>query len=103
MEIDIESLSEEELVALNHNIVERLKALRQMKTHEKMLDFKIGQHVRFIAPSGERISGLLIRFNKKTVTVVTEGGQRWNVSPGFLKPVDKPRAGKVRQLRRFEI
>jgi hypothetical protein len=26
-------------------------------------------------------------YNRKTVTVLTEGGQRWNVSPHLLSPV----------------
>ena len=28
--------------------------------------------------------GVLTRYNKKTVTVITEGGERWNVAPGLL-------------------
>jgi hypothetical protein len=33
---------------------------------------------------------VLMKYNKKTVTVVTEQGQRWNVSPFLLsKVVDK--------------
>jgi hypothetical protein len=31
--------------------------------------------------------GVLTRYNKKTVTVITEQGQRWNVSPGALRKV----------------
>jgi hypothetical protein len=30
---------------------------------------------------------VLTRYNKKTVTVITEQGQRWNVSPGALRKV----------------
>jgi hypothetical protein len=31
---------------------------------------------------------MLTRYNKKTVTVITEGGEHWNVAPGLLRRVD---------------
>jgi hypothetical protein len=40
--IDIDKLSEAELIDLNHRIVERLRFLSQMRAHSQMLDFKIG-------------------------------------------------------------
>jgi hypothetical protein len=47
LKIDIDKLSEEELVDLNHRIVERLRFLNQMRAHSQMLDFKIGDRVTF--------------------------------------------------------
>jgi hypothetical protein len=40
MKIDIDKLTEEELIDLNHRIVERLRFLSQMRAHSKMLDFR---------------------------------------------------------------
>lgn len=102
MEIDIESLTEEELIALNYRVVERLKTLRQLKAHQKMMDFQIGQRVWFESPEGEKVAGLLTRYNQKTVTVVTEDGQRWNVSPGLLKAVGKPKAAGAKRRQRSQ-
>jgi hypothetical protein len=31
------------------------------------------------------LAGILIRYNRKTVTVITDAGQHWNVSPGLLR------------------
>ncbi len=45
--IDIDQLTESELVDLNHRIVERLRLLGQIKAHTKMLQFKIGDRVTF--------------------------------------------------------
>ena len=28
---------------------------------------------------------MLVRYNKKSVTVVTDDGHRWTVAPGFLR------------------
>jgi len=47
MKIDIDQLGEEELIDLNHRIVERLRFLRQMGAHSQLLDFKIGEGVTF--------------------------------------------------------
>ena len=42
MPIDIDELSEAELVDLNHRIVERLRFLHQIHAHQTMLKFSIG-------------------------------------------------------------
>jgi hypothetical protein len=71
--IDIDSLSEEELVELNHKVVARLRFLHQMRSHSAMLDFRTGERVKF-HPDGTEVFGTLTRYNKKTVTVVTDAG-----------------------------
>jgi len=91
--IDIDQLSEEELIDLNHRIVERLNFLSQARAHEKMLKFRIGERVQFESNTGETISGVLMKYNKKTVSIITDEGQRWNVAPGFLKPAKKKSKG----------
>src|SRR6266852_2300230 len=45
--INIDALSEDELVELNHKIVARLRFLSQMRSHSEMLDFRIGEKVTF--------------------------------------------------------
>jgi ribosomal protein L21E len=87
MPIDIDPLTEAELIDLNHRIVERLNMLKQLRAHSAMLAFKIGDRVRFRTDTGEMVTGMLVRYNKKTVTVVEERGRRWTVSPGFLQKV----------------
>ncbi|MDQ7000821.1 MAG: hypothetical protein Q9M12_08080 [Mariprofundus sp.] len=85
MNIDIDRLTEKELIDLNHRIVERLKFLESMRAHADMMAFSIGEKVRF-APSGRGdVYGVLVKYNKKTVTVLTEDGQKWNVSPHLLE------------------
>jgi hypothetical protein len=34
---------------------------------------------------------MLVKYNQKTVTVLTEDGQKWNVSPHLLARVNKPK------------
>jgi hypothetical protein len=52
--INIDELSEAELIDLNHKIVERLRFLSQMRGHSQMLDYKIGERVTF-HPEGIRL------------------------------------------------
>jgi hypothetical protein len=93
--IDIDSLSEDELVELNHKVVARLRFLAQMRSHSAMLDFRIGERVKFHPDGHPELVGTLTRYNKKTVTVVTDAGQRWNVSPGLLTKVGSKSAGNT--------
>jgi hypothetical protein len=105
MRIDINGLTEAELIDLNHRIVERLKFLNHMRAHAKMLEFRLGDRVSF-QPEGRPVQvGMLTRYNKKTVTVITEGGEHWNVAPGLLRRVNSTQsaddpAANVIQLHR---
>ena len=47
MKIDIDKLTEEELIDLNNRVVARLRFLNQMRAHSQMLDFRIGDRVTF--------------------------------------------------------
>ena len=85
MNIDIDRLTEEELVDLNNRVVERLRFLHQMRAHGQMLQFKIGDRVSFQPEGRPVVVGMLTRYNRRTVTVMTDGGQRWNVSPTLLR------------------
>ena len=85
MKIDIDRLSEAELVDLNNRVVQRLRFLHQMRSHARMLEFSIGDRVEFQPDGHPVVVGMLTRYNKKTVTVVTTSGQRWNVAPQLLR------------------
>ena len=85
MNIDIDGLNEEELIELNHKVVARSRFLGEMRSHAAMLDFRIGEKVRFRPDGHSELTGTITKYNKRTVTVITDGGQHWNVSPGFLK------------------
>lgn len=86
--INIDELSEAELIDLNHRIVERLRFLSQMRAHSEMLDFKIGERITFHPEGYPQLFGILTRYNRKTMTVITDAGQQWNVAPRLLHRVD---------------
>ena len=95
MKIDIDKLNEKELIDLNHRIVERLKFLESMRAHAEMMEFSVGEKVTFSPPGRGEVTGVLVKYNKKTVTVLTEEGQKWNVSPHLLeKSKEQKKKGK---------
>jgi hypothetical protein len=83
--INIDHLTEAELIDLNHRIVQRLRLMSQVHAHKAMLEFRIGDRVTFEPEGGTPVFGILTRYNKKSVTVITDDGHRWNVSPRFLR------------------
>lgn len=103
MKINLASLTYDELIELNHKIVERLKFLDTMHTHEEMMQFSPGDKVSFQPSGRERQIGTLVKFNKKTVTVIAESGQKWNISPQILSRVKKVKPQKGGKSNVIEI
>ncbi len=59
--------------------------------HVEMLEFRIGERVEF-EPAGHPLQmGVVTRHNQKTVTVITDSGQRWTVSPQLLRHASEPK------------
>lgn len=85
----VNTLNESELHALHHCIVERLRFLQQQRVQEDMMQFRLGDVVRFTNNDGQEVIGVLIRLNRKSVSVHTEAGSRWTVSPQFLTLVKR--------------
>jgi hypothetical protein len=88
VKIDIDTLTEAELIDLNNRVVERLKFLNQMRAHGQMLQFRIGDRVSFQPEGHPIVVGMLTRYNRRTVTVITDSGQRWTVAPTLLRRAD---------------
>jgi len=96
MPVDIDQLTYEELVALNHRIVERLKFLDSLQAHRAMMAFDVGARVSFESTREGRLTGTLVKFNRKTVTVITDDNRQWRVPPEMLSPIsDVPSGGTV--------
>ena len=105
MPVDIDGLSIDELVQLNHRVVERIKMLQSMQAHVDMMAFNLGAKVSFDTDEG-RVVGTLVKYNRKTVNVVGDNGRHYRVTPGLLsavKDVDsssKPKHPKTKKRLR---
>lgn len=91
----IKRLGEDDLLFLNQLIVERLKLISQARSTSQMAAFGIGDLVSFRSPNGHIIEGIVQRLNKKTVSVDTGDGHRWNVAPSLLRLIKVGGAGLV--------
>lgn len=87
MSIDIDSLSYEELLELQHKINQRLKSIDSGKIPPNRAKFNPGDKVSFAHPTLGVQTGTLLTQNEKTVTVVTQSGQQWEVSSHLLRKV----------------
>lgn len=98
MNINLANLNETQLRELNQQVVERLRHLQQMKTMRAMENFAPGERVCFDTSSGETVTGTIVKFNKKSVTVITDDRHRWNVAPGFLRKVIQTQVAKAQRV-----
>jgi len=92
MPVDIDTLTEAELLDLNNRIVARLRLLQQMRAHAAMLNFSLGEIISFHPEGHPVLFGVIIKYNKKSVTVATENGQHWKVAPSFLRKINSVQA-----------
>jgi hypothetical protein len=90
--IAIDHLTEADLIALHHRIVARRRLLEQRRAHGAMLGFGIRERMTFTPEGRPPVTGMVVPYHKKTVTVITAAGQRWHVSPSFLRKA-KPTQG----------
>jgi len=84
--INIDPLTIDELIALNQRVVARIKFIEKAQAHVDMMAFNLGAKVSFEAADGRRF-GRLTKYNRKTVTVITDEGQQWRIPPHLLSPV----------------
>jgi hypothetical protein len=70
MPVDLTKLSDDELIALNRRIVERLQLLRSAKSLTQLAKFSVGMVVEFDTDDGRTVSGTVARLNRRTATIV---------------------------------
>jgi hypothetical protein len=81
----LRQMSEADLIYLNRMVVERLNLLAQAKSTLQLARFAEGDRVSFTATDGSLKNGRIMRLNKKTVSLLTDDGQQWKVSPALLR------------------
>ncbi len=55
-----------------------------------MARFKSGDRVRFMDKDGQPVEAVVVRPNKKTVTLRSDAGTKWSVSPELLQKIETP-------------
>ena len=86
--IDLTLFSEQELTELNRRIVDRLRLIRDARAQNQMLELQPGDRVSFTSELGQKVTGTVIKLNRKTVSLCTHDGHHWRVSPYLLTKVE---------------
>lgn len=86
MSIDIDHLSLDQLYELNDRVVERINHLEGEQAVRAMMAFSLGSRVSFDSQYGRQV-GTVVKFNRKTVVVLTED-RKWRISPHLLSPME---------------
>lgn len=48
----------------------------------------LGDRVSFQPEGLPPVTGMLTRYNRKSVSIITDDGHRWNVAPAFLRKAE---------------
>lgn len=80
----VDSLGDNDLQLVNRYIVERAKSRNQDRRAALMASFNVGDSVSFEDKQGQQRQATILRVNKKTVSLLTDDDERWNVAPELL-------------------
>ena len=79
-------MNEEQLRGLNRKVIERLKLIGRAKSAVSMKDFNLMDQVYF-DNNGTRIVGTIVRLNPRSISVRTDDGHHWRISPNLLAKI----------------
>lgn len=102
MGIDLNDLSYEQLLLLRHKIDSRIKQLEETTETKNYGSFKQGDRVSFYHRAYGRVSGTLVEMREKTVTVVSDTGQAWDISPHLMRKAITGGKTKKAEIRPFK-
>ena len=77
--------------------------MRQIRSHKEMFRFKIGDRVTFHPSGHEPQIGTLTRFNRKSVTVITDNGGHWNVEPTLIELAESKKAEATAKMPQIKL
>jgi hypothetical protein len=90
MTIDIDPLTEVELLELHHRIVAKLRTLEADKVQRQLQQFTFGDRVAFSNKNGQTVEGTVVRCLKTTVALIDDDDEHWKVSPTLLRKIEVP-------------
>lgn len=84
-QVFIDSLDTAQLQSLNQMICDRMDNLAAKDINMEMSRFRPGDTVSFVDKKGHHHKAIVIKHNRKTISVLGEKGNKWNVSPYLLQ------------------
>lgn len=80
--MDINDMSYEQLFELHEDVIKRLRYLADLRTRAVLDRYQVGDRVKFDDGRGRSVGGVVVRINRKSLTVETPKG-RWSGIPPF--------------------
>ncbi len=76
--------SDEELQKLNQMLIRTIEARRSFQARFKIMEFNIGDLVYFINGSWVKVTGIIVRKNKKSVSIASKEHWERRVAPNLV-------------------
>lgn len=88
--IDIDALTEAELIALNRRVVLRLRVVKAGQVQQALHSFMFGDYVAFTQNNGAVVKAMVVRPLITNVALIDDDGVHWAVPPLQLKKIPIP-------------
>jgi len=73
-----------------NRMIKGINARRAFLYHLESMKFRKGDKVEFnSSKGGELVKGTVLTINQKSISLLSEAGMNWRVSPGMLRMVKK--------------
>lgn len=95
----VDSLDKEQLMQLNHTVVNLLKTKRDKELIEKASQFKLAEFVFFHDNDGNNQVGVVTKINNKSITVAISESYKIKVPAVYLHHIKEKPSKKLTSLK----
>ncbi|HDY7424757.1 TPA: hypothetical protein RQJ46_004478 [Vibrio vulnificus] len=64
-----------------------MESMDELEVQAKRQQFTLGSPAEFVDDKGTACVCVVVKFNKKTISVSTANGERWNIPADRLRPL----------------
>lgn len=83
-------LNDAQLEVLYKRVLARLKQRDRIREMQAATNWRVGDRVKFLDKKKMRITGSVIRVNKRSLTILSDGHpMKWRVHYGAVKPLEE--------------
>jgi len=79
----LEGMTIDDLYKANKIIINKIRG----RNIEESIHYEIGDNVSFLDRKGRKITAIVIRVNKKTLTLKESNGITWRVGYSYINPI----------------
>lgn len=103
IQLDFNKFSDDELFELNKNLVEHVRLRHEARSQTALAKLHVGDRVYFKTDGDRKITGTIIRINRKTITLHADDHIQWKVSPGLLCKINEAKSNSSKKTNIFSL